>query len=204
MLIFREKEIPTAHNIQDTCWIFPLPTAQENCFNYLPGPTGLVLRFSLFQLSLFFFLLGLLRWKLIFHRSLFSSNNDAMFSHTLCPKTENYLWFFQTPCSDSCLCSFKHMLPSLFRICFALTYVDKCYPSRLISNIFFSWPTLIFNQSPSKSGGCSKPSYKSPSTYFYSDLKWSSLRGMDKEDVVHSYNGILLSQKKEQNNADEI
>ena len=76
---------------------------------------------------------------------------------------------FQTPCSDSCLCSFKHMLPSLFRICFALTYVDKCYPSRLISNIFFSWPTLIFNQSPSKSGGWSKPSCKSHSKYFYSD-----------------------------------
>ena len=26
-------------------------------------------------------------------------------------------------------------------------------------------------------------------------------RGMDKEDVVHIYNGILLSHKKEQNNA---
>ena len=26
-------------------------------------------------------------------------------------------------------------------------------------------------------------------------------RGMDKEDVVHVYNGILLSRKKEQNNA---
>ena len=26
-------------------------------------------------------------------------------------------------------------------------------------------------------------------------------RGMDKEDVVHKYNGILLSHKKEQNNA---
>ena len=26
-------------------------------------------------------------------------------------------------------------------------------------------------------------------------------RGMDKEDVVHIYNGILLSHKKERNNA---
>ena len=26
-------------------------------------------------------------------------------------------------------------------------------------------------------------------------------RGMDKEDVVHIYNGILLRRKKEQNNA---
>ena len=26
-------------------------------------------------------------------------------------------------------------------------------------------------------------------------------RGMDKEDVIHKYNGILLSHKKEQNNA---
>ena len=26
-------------------------------------------------------------------------------------------------------------------------------------------------------------------------------RGMDKEDMVHIYNGILLSHKKEQNNA---
>ena len=26
-------------------------------------------------------------------------------------------------------------------------------------------------------------------------------RGMDKEDVVHIYNGILLSHEKEQNNA---
>ena len=29
----------------------------------------------------------------------------------------------------------------------------------------------------------------------------SIVRGMDKEDVVHIYNGILLSHKKEQNNA---
>ena len=29
----------------------------------------------------------------------------------------------------------------------------------------------------------------------------STNRGMDKEDVVHIYNGILLSHKKHQNNA---
>ena len=35
----------------------------------------------------------------------------------------------------------------------------------------------------------------------WNNLKLSINRGMDKEDVVHIYNGILLSHKKEQNNA---
>ena len=31
------------------------------------------------------------------------------------------------------------------------------------------------------------------------DMEWIKDKGMDKEDVVHIYNGILLSHKKEQN-----
>ena len=36
---------------------------------------------------------------------------------------------------------------------------------------------------------------------FFLNFYWSIVasRGMDKEDVVHIYNGILLSHKKEQN-----
>lgn len=99
MLIFKEKEIPTVYNIQDTSWTFPLPTAQENCLNCLLGPTevwfwGLLCSNCPSASSS----LVLLRWKLIFHRSLsFFPNNDARFSHTLYPKTENYLWFFKHP-----------------------------------------------------------------------------------------------------------
>ena len=49
-----------------------------------------------------------------------------------------------------------------------------------------------------------QPSVHCSSIYNSQDMEATSMsidRGMDKEDVVHIYNGILLSHKKEQNNA---
>ena len=43
-----------------------------------------------------------------------------------------------------------------------------------------------------------------PSKYFQTETTWVSIdRWMDKEDVVHMHNGILLSHKKEWNNENE-
>ena len=48
------------------------------------------------------------------------------------------------------------------------------------------------------------PNVHGSTTYNSQDMEATQMsinRGMDKEDVVHIYNGILLSHKKEQNSA---